>query len=56
MAARRGVTYVIINRGPTDHDNESSVSLRLDGELAEIFPPAVEEALATGIRNPESRS
>ncbi len=56
MAARRGATYVIINRGPTDHDNESSVSLRLDGELAEIFPPAVEEALATGIRNPESRS
>jgi NAD-dependent deacetylase len=56
MAARRGATYVIINRGPTDHDNESSVSLRLDGELAEIFPPAVEEALATGIRNPEARS
>jgi NAD-dependent deacetylase len=45
MAARRGVPYVIINRGPTDHDRESSVSLRLDGELAEIFPPAVEEAL-----------
>jgi NAD-dependent deacetylase len=44
-AARRGVPYVIINRGPTDHDRDSSVSLRLDGELAEIFPPAVEEAL-----------
>jgi NAD-dependent deacetylase len=45
MAARRGVPYVIINRGPTDHDSDPSVSLRVDGELAEIFPPAVEEAL-----------
>ena len=56
MAARRGAPYVIINRGPTDHDNDSSVSLRLDGDLAEIFPPAVEQALAIGTRNPESRS
>jgi NAD-dependent deacetylase len=56
LAARRGTPYVIVNRGPTDHDGESSVSLRLDGELAEIFPPAVEEALAIGIRNPESGS
>jgi NAD-dependent deacetylase len=56
MAARRGAPYVIINRGPTDHDNESAVSLRLDGDLAEIFPPAVEEALAIGIQNPEARS
>ncbi|HET9373980.1 MAG TPA: Sir2 family NAD-dependent protein deacetylase [Chthoniobacterales bacterium] len=46
VAARRGVPYIIINRGPTDHDNESSVSLRLDGDLAAIFPPAVEEALS----------
>jgi NAD-dependent deacetylase len=53
MAARRGVPYVIINRGPTDHDNESSVSLRLDGELAAVFPAAVEVALAKerGARN-----
>jgi NAD-dependent deacetylase len=45
MAAQRGVPYVIINRGPTDHDHDSSVSLRLDGDLAEIFPRAVEDAL-----------
>jgi NAD-dependent deacetylase len=45
MAAQRGVPYVIVNRGPTDHDDEPSVSLRLDGELVEIFPPAVEQAL-----------
>jgi NAD-dependent protein deacetylase/lipoamidase len=46
LAARHGVPYLIINRGPTDHDHEPSVSLRLDGSLVEIFPPAVEAALA----------
>jgi NAD-dependent deacetylase len=46
LAAQRGVPYVIINRGPTDHDHEPSVSLRLDGSLVEIFPPAVKAALA----------
>jgi NAD-dependent deacetylase len=45
LAAQRGVPYVIINRGPTDHDHEASVSLRLDGSLVEIFPSAVEAAL-----------
>jgi len=44
-AAKKGVPYVIINRGPTDHDNERCVSLRMEGEIAEIFPPAVEAAL-----------
>jgi NAD-dependent deacetylase len=46
LAAQRGVPYVIINRGPTDHDHEPSVSLRLDGNVVEIFPPAVGEVLA----------
>jgi NAD-dependent deacetylase len=46
LAAQRGVPYVIINRGPTDHDHQPSVSLRLDGSLVEIFPPAVKAALA----------
>jgi NAD-dependent protein deacetylase/lipoamidase len=44
LAAQRGVPYVIVNRGPTDHDHDPSVSLRLDGSLVEIFPPAVEAA------------
>src|SRR5467141_879538 len=30
MAAQRGVPYVIINRGATEHDCEPGVSLRLD--------------------------
>jgi NAD-dependent deacetylase len=46
LAAQSGVPYIIINRGPTDQDHESSVSLRLDGSLIEIFPPAVKAALA----------
>ncbi len=46
LAARRGVPYVIINRGATEHDREASVSLRLEGEVGEIFPAAVEAALS----------
>jgi NAD-dependent deacetylase len=49
-AARRGVPYVIINQGETDHDDEPCVSLRLEGDVVEIFPPAVEAALASGHR------
>lgn len=41
MAAQRGVPYIIVNRGETDHDGESFVSLRLEGDVAEIFPEAV---------------
>ncbi|MEO8440234.1 MAG: Sir2 family NAD-dependent protein deacetylase [Spartobacteria bacterium] len=45
VAARRGVPYVIINRGATEHDGEPCVALRLEGEVSEIFPAAVEAAL-----------
>lgn len=38
-AVRRGVPYVIINRGPTDHDEIATV--RLEGDVAAILPPAV---------------
>ena len=43
-AARRGVPYVIINRGPTDHDHLTEVSLRLEGDVTDFFPPAVNAA------------
>jgi NAD-dependent protein deacetylase/lipoamidase len=46
LAAQRGVPYIIINRGPTDHDHNPSVSLRIEGDVVEIFPSAVEAALA----------
>jgi len=42
LAAQRGAPYIIINRGPTDHDHEPSVSLRLEGDVTALFPPAVE--------------
>ena len=45
IAARRGVPYIIINRGATDHDHEDCVTIRLEGEVGEIFPPAVDAAL-----------
>jgi NAD-dependent deacetylase len=45
LAAQRGVPYVIINRGATEHDHGPSVSLRIEGEVSEIFPAAVETAL-----------
>ena len=42
LAARRGVPYIIINRGATDHDHEACVTMRIEGEVGEIFPIAVE--------------
>lgn len=45
LAGRRGIPYLIINRGATDHDHEECVTLRLDGQVDEIFPRAVEAAL-----------
>lgn len=45
LAAQRGVPYIIINRGLTEHDNNPLVSLRLEGDVTEIFPPAVDSAL-----------
>jgi NAD-dependent deacetylase len=47
IAAQRGAPYIVINRGATDHDSERSVTLRLEGEVSELFPPAVDAALVT---------
>ena len=55
-AARRGVPYVVVNRGATDHDGHSAVTLRLDGDVVELFPPAVAEALTASTRSSGSRS
>jgi len=35
----------VINRGPTEHDELPEVTLRLEGDVAEIFPPAVASVL-----------
>jgi NAD-dependent deacetylase len=41
LAANRGVPYIVINRGETEHDHERAVILRLEGSVEEIFPVAV---------------
>ena len=46
LAAARGVPYVVINRGATEHDGLPEVTLRLEGDVGEIFPAAVEAALS----------
>ncbi len=45
MAAERGTAYVIINRGITEHDEHPSVVLRIEGDVVEVLPPAIDEAL-----------
>jgi NAD-dependent protein deacetylase/lipoamidase len=41
LASARGAPYVIVNRGPSDHDAHRTVTARLEGDVTEIFPPAV---------------
>jgi len=43
VAAERGVPYVIVNQGATDHDE--SATLKIDADVVEVVPPAI-EALA----------
>ena len=44
-AAQSGTPYIIINRDETDHDSLPQVTLRLTGNVEELFPSAVEETL-----------
>jgi NAD-dependent deacetylase len=46
LAASRGIPYVIVNQGPSEHDDHPSVTLRLEGDVTRIVPPAVDAALA----------
>jgi NAD-dependent deacetylase len=54
MAAERGTPYVIVNRGESEHDSHPAVTLRLDGDLTEIVPPAVAAALQVEPAGPGS--
>lgn len=47
-AAVRGVPYVVVNRGATDHDHLGIITLRLDADIGEVFPAAVAAATGTG--------
>jgi NAD-dependent protein deacetylase/lipoamidase len=46
LAAERGAAYIIVNRGATGHDDHPAVTLRLEGDVTQIVPPAVDAALA----------
>jgi len=45
LAAERGTPYVIVNRGPSDHDDHPAVTLRVEGDVSIVFPAAVAAAL-----------
>lgn len=47
-AARRGVPYVVVNRGETSHDGVGIITRRLEADVGEVFPAAVVLALAAG--------
>jgi NAD-dependent deacetylase len=46
LAAERGTPYIVVNRGATAHDDHRAVTLRLEGDVTAIVPPAVEAALS----------
>lgn len=46
LAAEHGAPYIVINRGETDHDAHPLLTLRIEGDVEEIFPPAVATGLA----------
>jgi NAD-dependent deacetylase len=45
LAVERDRPYVIINRGSTEHDDLAGVTLRLEGDVSQILPPAVDESI-----------
>ena len=44
-ATERGTPYVIVNQGPTDHDQLCAVTLRVEGDVSSIVPAAADLAL-----------
>jgi NAD-dependent deacetylase len=47
LAAQRKVPYLVVNRGPTDHDDDPHVTLRIEGDVSAIFPAAIDDALSS---------
>ena len=39
-AVDRGVPYIVVNRGVTDHDHHPGLTLRLEGDVQDLFPLA----------------
>jgi hypothetical protein len=47
-ATQRRVPYAIVNRGATEHDGLSVVTLRIEGDVGDVLPSAVAMVLADG--------
>ncbi len=45
QASARGIPYMVLNHGATDHDGLKEVALRIDCMLSDVFPQAVDLAL-----------
>jgi NAD-dependent deacetylase len=45
VAVERGVPYVVVNRGRTEHDDLAGLTLRIDGDTSAVLPLAVDAAL-----------
>lgn len=45
LAVERGVPYVVVNRGHTEHDDLAGLTLRIDADTTEVLPRVVEAAL-----------
>jgi NAD-dependent deacetylase len=53
LAAARRIPYVVINCGETEHDGMEGVTLRMEGDVGEVFPRAVAGVLGSGSRRQE---
>lgn len=51
-ATERGTPYVIVNQGPTDHDQLRVVTLRIEDDVATVVPAAVVAALGDSLPEP----
>ena len=51
-AARTGVSYVIVNQGPTEHDDLPFVTLKIEGDVGDVVPSAVGRALQAEAGDP----
>jgi len=45
LAAARGIPYIIVNQGPTEHDGRPEVTIRVDGDVTSVVPAAIRSAL-----------
>jgi NAD-dependent deacetylase len=46
-ATQRGTPYVIVNQGATEHDRLRAVTLRIEADVSEVLPGAIDRVLQT---------